>query len=206
MYSLSVVEALTIAMSQPSVLAKFAFEAKLVSDAATMATEFGSIAGSTGMGVFQNDVAAYSCPGTGGGVVGVGEGVGVGVEVGDGVGDGVGLAVGVEVGVGWGQARNSSRACLSHRPVALHLGGLLVGAAGTPDAKSNAPRTRSVVTKPKRANAREREMDIAFPQRTPTPRTSGARHGAHSFRYDPIDGSRPETNGPNGWFLRSLSR
>jgi hypothetical protein len=93
-YSLSVADAYTTGIPHPSVLAKLALEAKLVSEAWTIAAEFGSIAGLDGIGVFQNEVDAYSWPGTtGGGVgVGVGEGLGVGVEVGLGGGTGLGVA------------------------------------------------------------------------------------------------------------------
>ncbi|MEX2554768.1 MAG: hypothetical protein WEB06_03950, partial [Actinomycetota bacterium] len=84
-------DAYTTGIPQPSVLAKLAFEAKFVSEAWTIAAEFGSIAGSAGIGVFQNEVGAYSWPGTTGGGVGVGVGDGLGVGVEDGVGEGVGL-------------------------------------------------------------------------------------------------------------------
>jgi hypothetical protein len=94
---LSVADAYTTGIPQPSVLAKLALEAKFVSEACTIAAEFGSIAGLAGIGVFQNEVGAYNWPGTtGGGVgVGVGDGLGVGVEVGveEGVGEGTGLGV-----------------------------------------------------------------------------------------------------------------
>ena len=120
--------------------AKFALDAKFVSDAWTIAAEFGSIAGLAGIGVFQKEVDAYSWPGsgTGGGVgVGVGEGEGVGVEV----AVGVGVGLGVEVVVGLGQRWRN----------ALQPGFKGCGAANTPEPRSMADATTTVETKPKRA-------------------------------------------------------
>lgn len=116
--------------------AKFALEAKFVSEAWTIAAEFGSIAGLAGIGVFQNDVGAYSCPGTEGG--GVGDGVGEGL--------GVGVEVGVEEGVGEGRGLGVPHA-LRH----WHLTYSFDGAANTPDPRSIAVATTTAEMKPKRA-------------------------------------------------------